>query len=449
MRYCTRCLYPKNHPLGITFDDDGVCSGCRVHEEKDALKWRERLQILKDLCLPYKSKKKAIHDCIIPVTGARDSYFIVHVVKNILGMHPLLVNYNRQYNTHVGIRNIAYLRTMFGCDFMQVTVSPDRVKMITNETIRLIGSMYWHCLAGQTSFPVQIAVKYKIPLIIWGAHQGVDQVGMFSHLDEVEMTRKYRKDHDLMGLEAEDLLASSSELSRADLQQFFYPHDKEIEAVGIRGVYLGNYIRWDSKAQHELMIKTYGYEAMAQLRTFDTYNDVDCFHYSGLHDYIKFLKWGYGKVTDHACREIRLKRLTREQGIELVKRYQDTLPQDAKLFFDWLKMHPEKFWAHIDAHRDPAIWSRRANDRWQLRDSVTRHTQDPGVTPVRLDLSEGCEFQRPPLKQPELAEDHYVLVGRGHVDGYTPPNFDGTGTPLVFTGKKPHSRRNATDTAQK
>ena len=325
MRYCKRCLYPENHPLGIVFDDQGVCSGCRIHDEKDIIDWKERGKKLREILNKFRNKDNKNYDCIIPVSGARDSYFIVHIIKNVYKMHPLLVSYNKQYNTKRGIRNLAYLRTIFGCDFNMLTVSPITVKKITRYTVKKLASIYWHCLAGQTVFPVQIAVRLKIPLIIWGVHQGCDQVGMFSHLDEVEMTRKYRKNHDLMGFEAEDLIDGKEGITENDVQAFKYPHDKEIEKVGVRGIYLGNYIRWDSKKQHELMIKLYGYETAEQRRTFDAYNDVDCFNYSDLHDYIKFLKWGYGKVTDQASREIRLKKLTRQEGVELVKKYQNIL----------------------------------------------------------------------------------------------------------------------------
>ena len=415
MRYCVRCLYPANHPLYITFDERGVCSGCRVHEEKDQLDWSARLEKLKELVQPFGSRTRPIHDCIIPVSGARDSYFIVHVVKNVLGLRPLLVTYNKHYNTDLGIRNLAYLRTLFGCDIMQMTASPERVKRITRESLRQRGSIYWHCLAGQTVFPVQIAVKFKIPLIIWGAHQGVDQVGMFSHLDEVEMTRKYRKEHDLMNLEAEDLLAASSTLHERDIEQFVYPHDKALEAVGVRGIYLNNYVRWDSKAQHERMIREHGYETAVQARTFDTYNDVDCFHYSGLHDAIKFRKWGFGKVTDHACREIRLKRLTREQGIDLVARYQQQAPADLGLFLSWLGMSESELWSYVDAHRDSRAWEKGA-DGWRLRDSIVARRNDPEVESERLELSETCEFQVTPSKKPGLKDDRYILIGRGWAD---------------------------------
>ena len=416
MRYCKRCLYPENHPLGIVFDDQGVCSGCRIHDEKDIIDWKERGKKLREILNKFRNKDNKNYDCIIPVSGARDSYFIVHIIKNVYKMHPLLVSYNKQYNTKRGIRNLAYLRTIFGCDFNMLTVSPITVKKITRYTVKKMASIYWHCLAGQTVFPVQIAVRLKIPLIIWGVHQGCDQVGMFSHLDEVEMTRKYRKNHDLMGFEAEDLIDGKEGITENDVQAFKYPHDKEIEKVGVRGIYLGNYIRWDSKKQHELMIKLYGYETAEQRRTFDTYNDIDCFNYSDLHDYIKFLKWGYGKVTDQASREIRLKKLTRQEGVELVKKYQNILPSEKslKLFLDWLGMDEKDFFKYIDEKRDPRIW-KKEKGKWKLLDSIIDHVNDQGVD-KGLKKKENCKFIITPARGLKSKEDKYVLIGRGWSD---------------------------------
>ncbi|MFA5942628.1 MAG: N-acetyl sugar amidotransferase [Candidatus Paceibacterota bacterium] len=415
MNYCTRCLYPANHPLHLTFDADGVCSGCRIHEEKDVLDWDARFEHVKKITDSYKNTSGNNYDCVVPVSGARDSYFIVHIVMKKLGLRPLLVTYNKQYNTERGIRNLAYLRTLFGCDLMTMTVSPDKVKNVTRATLRKMGSMYWHCIAGQTVFPVQVAVRFKIPLIIWGAHQGLDQVGMFSHTDEVEMTRKYRKDHDLMGYEAEDLVDETMNVTVDDLAPYLYPHDKEIEKVGVRGIYLGNYIRWDSKAQHEEMIRSYTYESAGHMRTFDTYNDVDCFHYSDIHDYIKFLKWGYGKVTDHACREIRLKRLTREEGIDLVQKYQDKKPESLPLFLDWIGMTEESFYYLIDIYRDSRIWKQNEGI-WTLRDSIGEHRKDAGVDAVRLEKKEECLFRVTPSRKAGPDKEVYTLIGRGYID---------------------------------
>jgi len=417
MKYCKRCLYPENHALYIIFDKEGVCSGCRIHEEKDILDWQERQDKLKKILEQYRNKDGKNYDCIIPVSGARDSYFIVHTIKNVYKMHPLLVTYNKQYNTSIGIRNLAYLKTLFGCDLLTLTVSPATVKKITRATIKKLGSIYWHCIAGQTVFPVQIAVRFKIPLIIWGAHQGCDQVGMYSHLDEVEMTRKYRKDHDLMGFEAEDLVGYE-ETTESDVIAYKYPYDKEIEKVGVRGIYLSNYIRWDSKAQHESMIKQYNYETALQHGTFDTYNDVDCFNYSDLHDHIKFLKSGYGKATDHGCREIRLKRLSRKEGIGLVKKYQFLEPdkKNISLFLDWLKMSEKEFWSYINSKRDLRIWGKNEKQKWELLDSILNHIGDLGVDSCRIEKKENCEFVINKKDGVREQEDEYILIGRGWID---------------------------------
>ncbi|MEX2643858.1 MAG: N-acetyl sugar amidotransferase [Acetobacterales bacterium] len=415
MRYCVRCLYPESHPLGLVIDDAGVCSGCRVHEEKDSLDWDERFDALKKLAERFRAGSRDTHDCIVPVTGARDSWFTVHVVKNLLGLNPQLVSYNRQFNTPVGIRNLANLRTIFNCDLLARTAAPEATKAVTRAALAERGSVYWHVLAGQSAFAAQCAVRHKIPLVIWGAHQGLDQVGMFSHLDEVEMTRRYRHEHDLMGLEIEDLAKAHPELEHYNLDPWDYPFDEEIEAIGVRGIHLGNYIRWDSKAQHEAMIDRFGYETAPQQRTFDTYNDVDCFHYAGLHDAIKFRKHGYGKATDHATREIRLRRMTREQGMALASRYRDVEPADTSLMTEWLGIDEAELWSQVDRHRNQDIW-KRAETGWELRDPVENHADDPGVEDARLDPSgDDCEFRLTPPAADDSGSG-YVLIGRGYVE---------------------------------
>lgn len=416
MNYCKRCLYPANHPLYITFDDKGVCSGCRVHEEKDVLPWKDRFEKLRRLVDAYRNNKNNSYDCIVPVRGGADSYFITHIVTKELKLNPLLVTYNHEYNTKVGIRNLANLLTVFDCDHLLYTIDPDRIKRITHHTLKRFGSIYWHVLAGTLTFPVQVAVKFKIPLIIWGVHGWSDQVGMFSHLDEVEMTRKARKEHGLMSLDAEDIIDDTDGVSRRDVQPYIYPFDDELASVGVRGIYLSNYIRWDSKKQHESMIEKYEYESSAQERTFNTYEDVDCFHSAGLHDYIKFLKYGYGKVTDHASREIRLKRMTREEGIEMVKKYQYKRPKDISIFLRWIGISEADFFHYIDPFRDPHVWRKDKNGEWELIDSVENHLNDDGVDHVRLEKKENCNFIITASREPDEPDNEYILMGRGYID---------------------------------
>ena len=150
-----------------------------------------------------------------------------------------------------------------------MTLNPETTFKLMRYSFEAIGSIHWPYLAGSTVFPVQIAVKKNIPLIIWGVHQGIDQVGMFSHLDEVEMTRRYRHEHDLMGLEPEQVLTDiNNKISMADIKPLFYPDDSDLQRIGVRGIYLNNYLLWDSKTQYELMQSKYDIYSFRQKRTF-------------------------------------------------------------------------------------------------------------------------------------------------------------------------------------
>lgn len=403
---CVRCLYTTSHALGLTVDDEGVCSGCRIHEEKDRLDWDARWRKLEALVAPYRVAAGTAYDCIVPVTGGNDSYYIVHLVKQKLGLNPLLVTYNKYFNTPLGIRNLANLRIRLNCDILVQNVNPEAVKRITRTTLRELGSMYWACLAGQTVFPVQTAVRYKVPLIIWGAHQGLEQVGMFSHEHEVEMSRRYRKDHDLMGYEADDLLSIFDTLGEDDIWQYRYPDDADLHQVGVRGIYLGNYVRWDPKAQHEEMVRQYDYRGATFGRTFDTYDHVDCYNFMDLHDQVKLLKHGYSKVTDHASREIRHGRLAREQARALVRHHEAIPLAHLDKFCRWLGVEERGLQFILDQHRNSAHWHQERPGKWRR---ISGADEAVGSAPDSTFLG----FQshaRLQLDKP----DAYITVGKGY-----------------------------------
>lgn len=406
IQFCKRCLYSTAHPLGLTIDADGICSGCRVHEEKDSLDWRERWGKLQALVEPYRNSAGANYDCIVPVSGGQDSYFIVHLVKERLGLNPLLVTYNKYFNTPLGIRNLANLRIRFNCDILYQNVNPVSVKNIVRTTLRKFGSIYWPILAGQTVFPVQTAVRYKVPLIIWGAHQGLEQVGMFSHLHEVEMTRRYRKDHDLMGYEADDLLSAFDTLREDDIWQYRYPEDADLNTAGVRGIYLGNYVRWDPKAQHEQMILDKEYQTSSFDRTFDCYDYVDCFNYMDAHDVLKLYKHGYSKVTDHATREIRHGRLTRDQGLSLVQSVEQTEMKYIEQFCAWLNITPRSLQFMMDRHRNPRFWSEVEPGKWSFKKRCSFH-QLVSFSPSSLGFAANSSLER-------KNDAKYVTYGRGY-----------------------------------
>ncbi len=359
IKFCKRCLYSNYHALGITFDDEGICSGCKIHEEKDKLDWDFRLEKIKKIIKPYKSKSRKNYDCIVPITGANDSYYIIHLVKNVLKLNPLLVCYNKYFNTPIGISNLANLRIQFDCDIIFKNVNIKSVKKITKYTLLEFQNIYWPILAGHTVFPLEAAINYKVPLIIWGAHQGLEQVGMFSHKNEVEMSRRYRHDHDLFGIEADQLLKLENDLHEEDIFQYRYPEDSTINSVGVKGIYLGNYFRWDPTAQHQLMIKNYGYKSSKMSRTFDTYDHVDCYNYMHIHDLLKLYKCGYSKITDHVCREIRHKRITRENGIKLIKFYENQKVENLKIFSEWLEIDLDSLNFNLSRSKNIKFWKEK------------------------------------------------------------------------------------------
>lgn len=401
---CKTCLYDSNHPLGLEINDKGICSGCLIHEEKNSLDWDKRWDDLEKLVKPYRCKQRVKYDCIVPVTGANDSYFIMHLVKNRLNLNPLAVTYNKYFNTPLGIRNLANLRSKFNVDILIQNVNPNVVKKVTKSTLKHMGSIYWPCIAGQTVFPVQTSIRYKIPLIIWGAHQGLEQVGMFSHLHNVQMTRRYRKDHDLMGYEADDLLSIFNTLSEEDICQYRYPPDSDLRRNSTVGIYLGNYVRWDPKAQHEEMVKLYDYKSTRMERTFDTFDHGDCYNFMNLHDHIKHLKTGYSKVTDHSSREIRHGRITKKDANKINSFYQSQPYKYDDLFYQWLGIKKNSLEFIFRQFTNQEYWIEKEPGRFHKKYNINKKLIN---TKSKFKFFANSTLQRGKRKK-------YITIGKGH-----------------------------------
>jgi len=415
MQFCNRCLYPENHALNIIFDDFGVCSGCRVHEEKYKIDWAKKAKELEALLSQYRGRDGSSYDCVIPVVGTGDDFFVVDLVKNEFGLNPLLVTYNTHFSTKVGIRNLARLIAELDCDHMMSTVAPDTVKEICKATLQQCGDMYWHVLAGSQTFPVQVATKLNIPLIIWGVNGWLDQVGMFSHHDRVEMTKKVRKEHALRGIDAEALIGASDTVTQKDLQAFTYPSDAQLEKSRVRGLYIGNYVFWDSQRQIENVIKKFGYETHPQERTYNTYETIHCANNASVHDYLKYLKFGYGKVSDHVARDIRLKRITKSEGLELIRKFLPVKPKTLSLFLDWVGMSEADLMAYIEPFRDPQAWEKMPDGSWTCHGSILAHSISLH-TGHELDVDDPRAYLQTDLLEKQKLLDDYVLLGRSYMD---------------------------------
>lgn len=418
MDYCKRCVFPVNAKPDIILDEAGVCSGCRYIEQKMTVtNWPDRMEWFREILEKYKAEAREagrLWDCIIPVSGGKDSHWQVHVAKEVCGMTPLLVCYNHVFNHPIGIRNLRNLVREFGCDLVRFTSSPESVRKLARWGVRRVGDCTWHYHAGIMSYPIQVAVEKRIPLVLWGEEGFSEIVGMFNLDDMIEFTKKKRQEHCMRGFEPQDILkdpiAREEGIEAHDLAPFYYPKEERIEDVGVRGIYLGNFMLWNSKAQVREMIGR-GFEtAQDKQMTFDVHGKVDDLHAAGVHSYLKFLKFGYGRATDDTSNEVRMGRIGRGEAIDLVMKYDGLRPHDLDLFLKFVGWTERQFEDYIEPMRDKSAWAKRPNGLWELKDNVGNHRNDPGVQEARIRYAgdgQPFAFERSAgKKEREYANEH-------------------------------------------
>lgn len=363
MQWCKKCVYPSSSAVPLEFDENGICSGCRVNEQKKLIEWEKRGEMLKKLASQYRSTSN--YDCIIPVGGGKDSYFQTYYVTEVLGLKPLLVTYHGNNYMEVGERNLQKMRNVFDADHIIFRPSEKALINLNLAGFKIMGDMNWHNHCGIFTYPVQVAAKMGIPLIIWGEHGYMDLGGMFSHKDFIEMTAKFRLEHAQRGFDWFDMIGKEG-LTEKDLLWAKYPSDEQITEIGIRGIYLSNYVDWEANKQTKLMIEKYGFEIAEEEfdRTYRKMSNLDDMHENGAHDYLKYVKFGYGRATDHASKDIRAGLMTREQGIAMVKKYDHVKPRDLQRWFKYVGMSEEEFDRIADTFRDSRVWNKGANGNW-------------------------------------------------------------------------------------
>ena len=427
MEYCSRCLYPENSKPTIIFDDYGICSGCRYHESRQNINWDERRKLLESILEEHKIKAKEAgnpYDCIIPVSGGKDSHFQVYLMKVIYGMNPLLVTFNHAYNTRIGIQNLNNIVKQFNVDLIRFTVNIESARKISKYMLKKVGDITWHYHAGIKTFPFQIAVKYNIPLIIWGEHGFAELTGLVTLEDLVEFTKWSRQEHDMRGYEPHDLINEESGILETDIVPYIYPSDEEIEMLDLRGIYLSNFIYWDALDQAKNMGKNYNFNLHPGPRekTFSLFSKIED-HANDVHDYLKYLKFGYGRATDDASTEIRHGRMTRTEGIELVKKYDHVIPNTLNTYLDFLQISEQIFYDQIEPMRDTDIWQKKQDGSWIAMDSVAKHSSSALIDKAKVQLvhQEKRTFSQENLEYfYDLTQNNKQL---SEIPVYSEPNF--------------------------
>ncbi|MTD94677.1 N-acetyl sugar amidotransferase [Hyphomicrobium sp. xq] len=379
MKYCSRCVVPGMSAVPLTFDDKGVCSGCRVSDTKATIDWDKRGRLLRELVDEYRTSSN--YDIVIPVSGGKDSYYQTHVATKELGLKALLVTYHGNNYLPEGEYNLQRMREVFDADHIIVRPSVEALKKMNRLGFRIQGDMNWHAHCGIFSAPIQVALRYKVPLIMWGEHGFLDLGGMYSLNDFVEFTAKHRLEHLLRGYDWYDFTDEGLEklgrpeakegLTAKDLLWAKYPSDEEIDSIGVRGIYLGNFVNWDGNSNAELVAAKYDWKAseVPFERTYRLASNLDDMHENGIHDYLKFVKFGYGRATDHSCKDIRSGRMTRDEGIAMVRKYDHVKPRrDLERWLTYVDMSEEEFDRVCDTFRDPRVW--RIEDGYWVKDNV-------------------------------------------------------------------------------
>jgi N-acetyl sugar amidotransferase len=322
LRYCTACLYPETKP-DLWFDEQGICSACLAYRARPASDWQDRRRQFEQIISLYRSKL-ANYDCIVPVSGGKDStYQVVKLLQH--GLNPLCVTSTTDSLSAIGRRNLDNISKL-GVDHIEVTTNRVVRRKINAICLREIGDISWPEHVTIFTIPVRIAVQMRIPLIVWGENPQHEYGGPAAAQTDSVLTRRWLEEFGgLLGLRVSDLVGQQG-IEPKHLIQFTYPTDDQLREVGITGIFLGYFFPWDGM-QNALIAQGHGFETSQTLveGSLANYENLDN-HQTGIHDYFKYLKFGFGRATDIANTHIRRGRLSREDAVALVRRHDGAYP---------------------------------------------------------------------------------------------------------------------------
>lgn len=349
---------PNTKP-DLSFDAEGVCDACRSAELKNQIDWEARRKEFEELVGRYRGKNPGNYDCIVPVSGGKDSTYQVWLLKEVYKMNPLLVCFEATHRTELGKKNLANINHIVGgadmIEFHKNRVVYDKMCL---EGFRRVGDNEWPNHVGIFTVPVRLAVALNIPLIVWGENSQLEYGGPKAARMKHVLNRRWLEEFGgLLGHRVEDMLKVEG-ITERDLVSYVYPSDEELEAVGVNGVFLGYYFKWDARAQLEI-IKRHGFSVKEDgpvEGTYTNYENLDD-HLVAVHDYLKFVKFGFGRATDHACLDIRNGRMSREEGVKLVQQYDGKYPKKgAAEFIEYFGISKEEFDRVIDSFTDKSLF---------------------------------------------------------------------------------------------
>lgn len=364
MKFCTKCVMPDTKP-DLHFDENGVCDACKSQEAKnDKIDWEAREKEFIEIVKRYKTHPD--YDCAIGVSGGKDSTF--QVLKMLeLGLNPLCICFEPTIPTKIGRKNLENLNNL-GVDLIHIKRNPIVYKKLAKEAFKRTGDNEWQNHLGIFTTVPKFAVNFNVPLIIWGESPQIEYGGPAASKSRNTLDRQWLEEFGgLLGNRISDMIGVDG-LTKEDLHLYTYSKDDDINRVGVTGLFLGYYFKWDLREvlkkskQHGFRVADRPIET-----TYEDFENLDCYS-NHLHDYLKYVKYGFGRATDNACLDVRLGYITREEAVRLVTKYDGRLPNKSiKKYLKFTGFSQEEFDKIVDSYTNKRIFKRDENGKF-LRD---------------------------------------------------------------------------------
>lgn len=357
---CKKCLFPNTKP-DLHFDENGICTACNYTDyyEND-INWEIKKKEFLNLCDELKKNKtQGFYDCLIPVSGGKDSSYQTYLAKEVGNLNPLLVSFEPSYPTNIGKKNLNNLREKFNCDLIQLKKNPIVYKKLSKIGFEIVGDHEWPNHVGIYVWPIKMAIEMNIKLIMYGEPQGLIGQGRSKTLKEIKKIDRdwFEQYVGMLGMRPMDMMEFDTSLKTENMYPYFFPDENTLREKQINPVFTGNYFKWD---WHNVVseMEKFGWQRAPERTEGDYENieDTDC-GFMSIHQYFKFIKYAYGRATDHASYQIRRNRLTKKQAKEFIITYDHERPKRYfKEFLKFLDINEEKFYEIRDKFTNQQIF---------------------------------------------------------------------------------------------
>ena len=368
MQYCTKCLMPDTRP-GLTFTSDGICSGCVNFVKQSKTDWDKRFKELQDLCDKYRGCNGKGYDCAIAASGGKDSHFQTYIMKEVMGMNPLLLSVGMLEWTETGRKNFDNISEAFSCDIISFDPNRKVSKIMYKKAFEKLGSPTWYVDALVYTFPVKMAMKLGIKLLVYGEDVNFTYGGKF---DQETPSALLQFQNDVVK-PAWDIWFDDGQISEQELESTKFSPIEEIKNSGLEPIYLSYFVPWNSVHNYDVA-KRWGFKHLDHEYQREgwiiNYDQVDSISYL-LNPYMKYPKFGHSITTDYASRLIRYGLKTREEMIPIVEEKDGELDQGIiDGFCKFTNISHEEFWKIMDKWYNPKLFKRDRDGIWHPKFKV-------------------------------------------------------------------------------